>query len=60
MALKPIIGKDYWPSPTLRQMPSGWVLEESRKPAKLPAREGVWAALIAALLIGVVVVQVVK
>ena len=29
--MKPIIGKDYWPNPVLRQMPKHWVIEESHK-----------------------------
>ena len=27
--MKPIIGRDYWPEPTLRQMPRGWRLAET-------------------------------
>ncbi len=28
--MKPIIGRDYWPKPTLRQMPRDWRLSEPR------------------------------
>lgn len=28
--MKPVIGIDYYPNRTLRTMPPGWVLEESR------------------------------
>lgn len=31
MKEKIIIGRDYWPSQTLRRMPSGWQLEEAKR-----------------------------
>lgn len=45
-ALKVDIGRNYWPSPILRQMPRHWTLEESRKPApRWWQQSGTWVAV---------------
>lgn len=42
--MKPVIGRDYWPNKTLRQMPQHWVLEEATE--RFP-----WRGFILVLLI---------
>jgi len=31
IAGRPIVGRDYWPNPTLRRLPPTWTLEEARR-----------------------------
>lgn len=45
-----MIGRDYWPNKTLRQMPRHWVLEESRRPQR-----GYWELWLLAILVVVLV-----
>lgn len=44
--MKPVIGRDYWPNKTLRQMPRHWVLEDAHRPEAFPLRAWVLAMLI--------------
>ena len=38
--MKLIVGRDYWPNPTLRQMPRHWVLSETEQRFRGPSMAG--------------------
>lgn len=46
MKEKIIIGRDYWPSQTLRRMPSGWQLSEAKRRGEKNNRFVWWACSI--------------
>lgn len=56
--LKVTIGRDYYPSPVLRQMPKHWTLEETRRPEPRWWQDGgVWVGIVTVMAFVFAVVQ---